>query len=203
MKKIISFLLIACILSSLCISALAQSESELAEVTLKVKDTLDILEDYSNFSGNFEDYLVKRWFLSWSEEDKALSVYADDNGKIFTYRSNEYSGTQNYYRFEPKLPEVTLTEAKEISESFLERVMDEKEKARIETEKVLLSGESAGFSFSGTILLNNLSSPLIFSVTTDAKGKTIDFTVRMPTETTREKFRPLMPRSAKKKPVKF
>ena len=71
--------------TSLGTSALAEganaSDARLIRVTQAVKSTLSIPDDYAQFSGEpTETPLGTRWELSWSGEDKNLSVTATEAG---------------------------------------------------------------------------------------------------------------------------
>ncbi len=173
MNRFLSFFLAALLVAGLCVPAMGAAESadaRLARVTQSVKDTLGLdTEVYTDFSGDvYEQELGTVWSLRWSGDGTSLYVEALENGTVISYRRND-SGDTYYYGYGnklPTLPKVDAKAAKSAAEAFLGRVLDGK------TESVKLGDpaaagrlNSANVSFSGTILLNGLSSPLSCSVT--------------------------------------
>ena len=58
------------------------TDQRLAEVTAKVKKTLNIGDEYTTFSGElWENELAPVWELSWSREEDSISVTASEIGR--------------------------------------------------------------------------------------------------------------------------
>lgn len=139
------------------------ADARLIRVTQAVKNTLSVPDDYTQFSGEpSETPLGTRWNLSWSGEDKGLSVTATEAGKVLSLdRWEEDSGARN--AFGPSFPALSRTQAREEAEAFLAQVLTEGE-----TVSFAESGDAALSSstcfFSGDIALNGLPSPLAFRI---------------------------------------
>jgi hypothetical protein len=75
--------------------ASGEADERLAEITLKVKETLGVGNDYTSFYGDYSEteYGI-RWQLNWNSEGESLNVQADENGKI--YSMNLYTHNYNY-----------------------------------------------------------------------------------------------------------
>lgn len=151
--------------TSLGTSALAEgakaSDARLIRVTQAVKSTLSIPDDYAQFSGEpTETPLGTRWELSWSGEDKNLSVTATEAGKVLSMDLwEETHGGQS--DFGPSFPAMGRAQARTYAEAFLDRVLTDGEAAVFE-EGGDESLSSSACSFWGSIRLNGLPAPLNF-----------------------------------------
>ena len=89
MKKTLCLLLALVLCLGLALPAAAASEpadEQLKAVTLKVKKTLGIADDYTEFNG--DSYVRGQqtwWQLTWTKEGESLWVTCNDAGKIFSY----------------------------------------------------------------------------------------------------------------------
>ena len=186
MKRFASLFLSAVMLMTMGVPAAASdsgknTDQRLAEVTAKVKKTLNIGDEYTTFSGElWENELAPVWELSWSREEDSISVTASEDGKVLDYYLNENGAAAilagRDRGFPPSFPAVAGEEARKIAEDFLKTVLEtpletasfsENNSGRLNTETT---------RFNGTVLLNGLPSPFSFSLTVrGSDGKVIRF----------------------------
>ena len=171
MKKIVSILLAFCMLAALGVPALAETESSddmetrLQEITIRVKNILEIDDEYAEFSGSYSDGLRPGWDLYWSDDGRSMNVSCDEAGVItYIYRWENSGMGSSFYGFDAAFPALAEDDAREQAEYWLDRMMGEGETARIDRTNVPLT-RHAGYSFSGTVLLNGLESPITFYIT--------------------------------------
>lgn len=87
-------------------------DKELADITLKVKEILSIDDEYTEFFGDLYDNVSSRWNLNWSDENRSLSVEAEENGKILTvYRWQGDDSSDRFYGFDPMFPPLSRADA--------------------------------------------------------------------------------------------
>ncbi len=158
-------------------AAAAGADQDLERITAQVKETLGLdTEEFDDFRGSArEDVLLgKRWSLSWEGDGASLSILADDQGKIFSY--DRYDSVSEVAvsrglggRLDiPRLPEDKSQAARQAAEAFLTKVLE------AGTERVELEGDARPslrretYRFSGTLLLNDLPSPIRCSVSVRA-----------------------------------
>ena len=126
MKRILCLALALVLLLTMGIPALAESaEEQLKRVTLQVKTTLDIGDDYTSFNGDSYTYGGAAWWrLSWEKENESLSVTSDDTGKVYSLDRYFYDET---YTNSPGLhfPEFGYEQAAAAASAFLPRVLSE------------------------------------------------------------------------------
>ena len=144
------------------------ADQRLTQVTLKVKGTLGIGDEYTEFYGEPDETpLGTRWDLSWSTDVKRLSVTATSEGKVlsmsFWEDSEEVYPVAVNNRYGPTFPTMTLAQAKTYAQAFLGLVLTEGETVRFfDTERESLSATS--YSFRGEILLRDTATPMTFQV---------------------------------------
>lgn len=179
MKKFLALCLAALLLAApagaMSPPAEESMDTALADITLIVKNTLDISDDYTEFSGDYDDYLAGQWYLYWSKEDRELSVTANAQGKVMELYSYTYTeSSDNFYGFDPAFPALSAQEAEETAMGWLEKILGDGESARIDSYRVSLSGEDV-YRFSGTVCLNGLPSPISFSLRLDGDKQLTSF----------------------------
>lgn len=172
MKKWLCLLLSITLLAALALPAMAETAPEeptesmdaaMTAVTLRVKDTLKIGDDYAEFSGSWDDWLSGRWNFYWSGNGGSLSVTADADGKVMGYwYYSDAESNDRFYGFDPKFPALAETEAEKTAQDWLDRLMGEGESARIDTRRTEL--DDGSFRYGGTIELNGLESPIGFTM---------------------------------------
>ncbi|SMC47994.1 YcdB/YcdC domain-containing protein [Papillibacter cinnamivorans] len=175
-KKLAAGLLALALLSSLALPALAAGadlDARLKAVTLKVKETLDIGDDYTEFTGNLtESDPAAQWSLYWSKDDESLQVRATEEGKILYYslyrNTDIYSGDDGNIA---KFPDSAGTaRAKDAAEAFLAKVLDtgiESVDLESYTDSVLRYYSSGSCSFYGTLKLNGTDTPISVNLSVD------------------------------------
>jgi len=147
----------------------------LTEVTLIVKNTLGIGDEYTGFYGNLNDRGIRQiWTLNWSNDNEALTVYADQSGKILYYSRSNLTYNYRYdYNFAPKFPSVTREQALAAANAFLGKVLGKNETCNLISQSEILNPSDVEvYYFYGTLKLNGLDSPISISIsvsTTDQK----------------------------------
>ena len=173
MKRLLSLFLSLALLCALALPASAAAADErLTQVTLKVKQTLDIGNEYESFSGDLQEGLRPYWSLRWTKGDEELHVVADETGKIYQYyRYSSGSVSSPSSDSVPTLPTVSRTEAQKAAQAFLDRVLTDGESAVFD-EGTDRPGTTS-YYLSGSIRLNDLPSPFTFSVDVSASDGTV------------------------------
>ena len=141
------------------------TDQRLAEVASKVKATLGISDNYTEFYGDlWENELAPKWNLNWSREEDSISVEATEGGKVTSYSLSK--NDDSYYNSRtplPTFPAVSRDQAQKAAQAFLDKVLNSNETVKFsERSNGLRSTDT--HRFTGTILINGLESPLTFSV---------------------------------------
>lgn len=162
MKRLLHLLLALALLATLTLPvSAAGAEDRLTQVTLKVKETLGIGDEYDTFSGDLQESIRPFWSLHWSGGEQGLEVIAGEDGKIYQcYRYGESQSSSD--SSVPSLPAVSRAQAQEAAQAFLDQVLTSGESATW-NEGSARPGDRSYF-FTGTILLHNLPSPFTFSL---------------------------------------
>lgn len=183
MKKLLSLLLAGAFLLVSCPLPLfaATAEEDLAAVTQKVKDRLNIGDQYTDFQGEVqEDSLQKIWNLNWSNETgDALRIQADASGKIMQYYrtvSDEYDGRYDNH-FAPAFPKLTQADAKKTAQEFLNNVLDGPVETFLFSEDTNTAEPrgTGAYYFYGTIRLNGLDSPIRASIQVRSQDNQVSY----------------------------
>lgn len=166
LKKLLAAGLSVALGLSLSAPALAAeaADERLTRVTLAVKGTLGIGEEYTEFYGEpDETALGTRWSLTWKNEDEELNVTATGEGKVLSLNRWEggsvvepvTAGSSGGLSF----PAMSRSQAGTCAQTFLSKVLEENEVVTFTDEwEESLSAES--YSFRGTVALNGLPSPM-------------------------------------------
>lgn len=170
LRKILSAALALTMSLSLYTPALAAeaADARLTQVTLAVKGTLNVGDEYTEFYGEpSETPLGTRWSLSWSSDATRLSVTATETGKVLNMNLWEtgdvVAPAASGGAYGLTFPNMSLVEAREKAEAFLSRVLSDNEKA-VFTEKESESLSATSYSFRGEITLNDTATPMTFQV---------------------------------------
>ncbi len=162
MKRILCLLLALVLLSALGLPAAAESaEEQMKRVTLQVKTTLDIGDDYTSFNG--DSYTLGGaawWWLSWEKENEGLYVTCDDNGKVYSYTRYFYD-EDNSRSSGLHFPSFGFAEAGAEAEEFLGRVLDPEEGFLLREQQDRL-WDYGRYSLSGTITINGVETEMGF-----------------------------------------
>ncbi|MBQ6053347.1 MAG: S-layer homology domain-containing protein [Clostridia bacterium] len=155
----------------------AELDAKLAEITLLVRNTVDIGDEYTTFNGNFSDSVTHRmWYLYWSNDENDINVTAAEDGTVINYNkyyhknnANKY-GTYNRF-YNPKFQKTTRDEAKEAVKSFARRVLSETESYNIKDYdyETLSPLEVNSFYFNAVMTVNGLETPVGLNFTVDAE----------------------------------
>jgi hypothetical protein len=171
-KKIITVILSAILLVTLAAPALAVDtadgmsvDTQLAQVTLIVKNTLNIGDSYKGFTGNLTDKgSTGFWELNWTGDSDTITVYADKNGKVMSYyhwKDKDNDVNNNIYA--PIFPKTEQKDALNAAKSFIERLLGDNETLSINNDtQSYYTASAVYYSFNGTVELNGLKSPVTF-----------------------------------------
>ena len=158
MKRALCLILALALILALGMPAAAESaEEQMKRVTLQVKTTLDIGDDYTSFNGDIYTYGDSAWWwLNWEKEDEGLYVTSDDNGKVYSldhyYYNEEYSRSSGLH-----FPSFGYAEAKAAADAFLPKVLGADE-GYVLTEQQDRLRDYGRYSLSGTLTLNGVAS---------------------------------------------
>ncbi len=162
----------------------AALNEKLAEVTLIVRNTLGIGDEYTSFNGDFADNITNRqWYLNWSNDDERINVTAAEDGTVMRYRKNFTSDYNDKYQsynnfFDPKFQKNTREDAREVVKAFMRRVLNEDEGYVLsETGAETLSPVGVSdYYFMLILTVNGLETPISMNVTVSAdKLEVINF----------------------------
>ena len=134
LKKLLAAGLSVALGLSLSAPALASeaADERLTQVTLAVKGTLGIGEEYTEFYGEpDETALGTRWSLTWKNEDEELNVTATGEGKVLSLNRWEggsvvepvTAGSSGGLSF----PAMSRSQAGTCAQTFLGKVLEENE----------------------------------------------------------------------------
>lgn len=168
LRKLAALTAAAAIGLSLAAPAMAAeaADARLTRVTLAVKETLAIGDEYTEFYGEPDETpLGTRWELNWEGGEERLNVTASDEGKVLSLYRMEEREYPVYYEdgYGPSFPSMTRAQAAEKARVFLDKIFSANEKAVFtENEEASLSAQD--YSFRGGVELNGLPSPMTFYV---------------------------------------
>ncbi|MBR5721046.1 MAG: hypothetical protein IKX78_01025, partial [Clostridia bacterium] len=155
----------------------AELDAKLAEITLAVRNTVDIGDEYTSFNGNFSDSVTHRmWYLYWSNDDNNINVTAAEDGTVIHY--NKYYNKNNVYKYgsynrfyNPKFQKNTREDAKASVKAFSRRVLSETESYIIRdySYETLSPLEVNSYYFNAVLTVNGLETPIGLNFTVDAE----------------------------------
>ena len=175
MKRILCLCLALALLLGLTLPAAADGQEEaLKEVILKVKETLDISDEYESFQGDsYSSGGSTWWYLYWSGQEDSLNVTCDENGKVYSLDRWFYDDS-SYYGYSSRslhFPAFGYEEALALAEEFLPRVLEEEETVVFEARQDSLYA-SARYGLRGTLYMNGVETEMGVSLyfrTTDGE----------------------------------
>lgn len=179
MKRLLSLLLCALLLTGLAVPAAAAevtADTRLTQITQSVKRTLSLdTSMYEEFYGDcYEQELVPVWTLQWSGSLGSLTVEALEDGTVVGLRLNDSNAPAQLDSTFPAFPSGDPQQARQAAQTFLGRVLDSPAESVVLDEP---SGpdrlNSTSLTFSGSLLLNGLPSPLTYSLTVRAADNQI------------------------------
>ena len=162
MKRAICLVLALVLILALGVPAAAESPDEqMKRVTLEVKKTLDIGDDYTSFNGDSYTYGDRAWWrLYWEKEDESLYVTCDDNGKV--YSLDHYFYNEDYsYNSGLHFPAFGYAEASAAADAFLPRVLSADEGYVLREQQDRLR-DYGRYSLSGTLTIRGVESEVDF-----------------------------------------
>jgi hypothetical protein len=150
----------------------------LAEVTLIVKNKLDIDDHYTNFYGSLLDKSIREmWTLNWSAEGESLNVSADGSGKIYYYSRYIDNADYRYSNdFAPKFPSVTREQARTVAEAFLDKVLDNNESCDLsQTNPYDIAFDVESYYFNSVLKINDLDTPIDISIRVSSSDLSVSY----------------------------
>lgn len=176
MKKLFCLILSVLMLAGLTVPALAsEMDQELESVTAAVVAALDVADDYTDFSGSWDDWLGGHWSLWWEKDGGSLSVTADENGKVLDVWCWEDSELdRSFYGFDPRFPNLEESKAQSLCADWLARLVTEPEAAVIESSRIYPT--TGNYVCSGTVYINGVPAPITFMLTIRGDGSVLNYT---------------------------
>lgn len=164
MKKFIAMI---CAFSLMALSVAGYAEEmreQLPEVTLKVKETLGIGDEYTDF---YSDNYDGMWSLTWFGEAGEISVSCDAQGIIYNYYvyDPDYSYESDYA---PRYPKIDEKQLSGIAAEFLGRAVAAEESWELDAvPNRLQNGVNDRVDMSGRIVKAGYPSDITFDITVD------------------------------------
>ena len=168
MKKLLCLTLALMLLLGLGAPAAAEGaetkDEQLRRVTLQVKTTLDIGDDYTSFNGDsYERGDATWWYLSWYKDEEGLNVTCDSAGKV--YSMNRYFYDESYsYTSTLHFPGFGYAQALAAAKEFLPTVLGAGEDAVFQARQDSLQ-ERSRYNLYGTLTLNGVETEIGLSLT--------------------------------------
>ncbi len=169
MKQIISVILVLMLCAG-CAFAGGFGD-ELSEITLQVKQVLNIGDEYTDFNGsNYDGY----WELCWMNDVDEIWVRCDRNGKIYNYYVYDYEYTYDG-DYMPRYPAIGDEEILSIAEEFLGHVItDENEGWQLgEVSSSLQWGNEAYSTIDGKLTMMGKPTDIDISITINTGDRSV------------------------------
>lgn len=180
MKKLLSLALTVCLAATLVLPAMAADaglDSRLAKVTLSVKQTLDIGDEFPEFSGQLtETDPAPLWHLIWKNDHSMIEVTATESGKVVSYYVNDDKNTYVTSNGDlKKFPKLSRTQAEKIAQSFLSKALDKQIETAVLEEGTnrLAIYDDGNYNFYGELRLYGLKTPTYVNLTVNSAKKTV------------------------------
>lgn len=162
----LSLLLCALLIPGLCMPVFAEDESleeELTHVTLAVKNTISISDQYTDFTGSVDDMgALRYWSLNWADKNgDRIRILATDTGKIMQYSANLSDSKRTRGSYDPSFSKVTAAEAEESAKKFMSAVLAKGESAELKdsSDGTSVSLLDSDYAISARILFGGIPSP--------------------------------------------
>lgn len=173
MKKAIALVCALAMLMAWAMPALGEEAARtLEEITLRVKQTLDISDDYADFTSDSYD---GNWNLNWSGGGMNVYVTCSSEGEILSY--NRYDGSYDYYYsniYAPRFPTAGAQGVREAADEFLARVVGGGKGWRLDAISESLENDNSRSAYvSGRITMGDYPTDITFSVTVDFEDMSV------------------------------
>ena len=153
----------------------ANLDERLRAVTELAKERCGVSDRYTDFRGNQEtEYGRVRWRLRWWDEKGSVSVTCDEAGYPYQFSCYENEGWEYEPYFAPRVPDDGMESCRDTAQSFLEKVLRENEKYRLELpEKRLSLNPDETIYLHGILLRDGLRTDIDCTLELDPKGLTV------------------------------
>lgn len=166
MKKILSLLIAAALILTAMPALAGDMSSELEDITLKIKEKLNISDDYTSYSG---DKIGGNWYLSWTGAQREISVDCADDGTIYSYYV--YGGSDFYGAdagFAPSFPDASAEMLMDAAGGFMQRVAGAGEGWLLNKPAAIGLDNGAGkYTINGRITIGGYPTDIEFNITMD------------------------------------
>ena len=165
MKRTLCLLLALILTMGLVLPAAAaeSADEQLKKVTLRVKKTLDVSDDYTEFNGDSYVRGDRTWWrLTWTKDGESLRVTCDDEGKVYSF-DRWFSDETYSYSDKLHFPDFTWDAAASLAKGFLPRVLDENEDVTFTKQRDSLH-PAYRYSLSGRLTLNGVDTEVYVSM---------------------------------------
>lgn len=167
LKKGLAFFCVLAMLMAFTVPALGEkTEPTLEEVTLRVKQALDIADDYTDFTS---DSYNGTWNLNWTGTDRSVYVTCSSEGEILSYSIYDNNDSYKYnYDYVPRFPTAGTDSVKEATEDFLARVTNEGKSWTLDEVSEGLENDNTTSAYvSGRLVIGKYPTDVTFNVTID------------------------------------
>lgn len=175
MKRTVRTLLAAVLAAALALpaAAAAPTDQRMTQVTLSVKEQLEIGDSYTTFYGELMETEFRTcWILNWEGEEAILQVIAGEDGTIYSY---EYTpqNRQTSPEGAPAFPSISREEGLSCAQDFVDQVLHQPEGATLTAESQFSSVEALSIHYQGQLELYGLSTPISLWVDVDNRDGTV------------------------------
>ncbi len=170
MKKVLALVCALAMLAALAVPAMGETTtSTLEDITLRVKQALDISDDYTDFTSDSYD---GNWNLTWSLGNASIYVTCTADGEILSYSS--YDGNYDYdysYDYVPRFPSAGTQSVRDTAEEFLGRVIDQGKSWTLDDVTESLENDNTTSAYvSGRLVIGDYPTDVTLSVTVDLEN---------------------------------
>lgn len=169
MKKVLALACALAMLTALAVPAMGEDTGKsLEDITLSVKQALDISDDYADFTSDQYD---GNWNLTWTGATTTIYVTTTPEGEITNYSAYENGNDYTYSNdFTPHFPTAETEEINTISEDFLGRVIGEGKSWTLDAvTESLENGNVTSANVTGRLTIGEFPTDVTISLTIDLK----------------------------------
>ncbi len=169
MKKVLALICALALLAALAVPAMGEgTQLTLEDITLRVKQALDISDDFADFTSDSYD---GTWNLTWSGGYTSIYVTCSAEGEILSYSRYEGDGGYSYSNdYVPRFPTAGTDSVRETASEFLGRVIGEGKSWTLDEVTESLANDNTTSAYvSGRLVIGEYPTDITLSVTVDLK----------------------------------
>ncbi len=167
MKKALALICAIAMFMAMAVPAMGeQAGSNLEDITLRVKQALDISDDFTDFTSDSYD---GNWNFTWTGGNTSIYVTCTSDGEILSY--SKYNGSDNYdynYDYVPRFPTSATASVREAAEAFLGRVIGNGKSWTLDDVTESLENDNTTSAYvSGRLVMGDYPTDITLNVTVD------------------------------------